>query len=162
MDSVTDEGTVLFDDSAWPLLIVICPVRFAKDSVGTLVDGFERIHARAERFASIIDARATLSMPDPAWRKKLLAWVNDPRVRTNTQQLNIGSAMIMSSVLVRGTYTALTWMWKPASPQAAFATFEEGIRWCYDELTRARVPKSARLIELRRALSERPPASRSG
>ena len=157
---MVDGGTLTFDESAWPLVVALCPESFAKDSALAIADGFERILAKKERFVLIVDTTPVKSMPDAAWRKAIAAWANDPGVRFNTERYNVGTAMIMPSPLARGIYTALQWIWKPASPQQTTPTMASAVGWCCDALVKAGVPRSRKLLELQMKLA--PQASGGG
>jgi hypothetical protein len=141
------------------LLVATCPSdSFAKDSLAPFIATFEEIHARGERFALVIDTRPLKTMPSATWRKELTDWTNNPRVQRNSGRFNVGAAIILTSVLARGIYTALLWVWKPPSPQFAAATMAEAVDWCCDRLAEAGVPRSPKLIELHQSLHAPDPA----
>jgi hypothetical protein len=145
-------GTLIFDESAWPLVVTVCPESLARDSAVAIADGFERILAKKEPFALIVDTTPVKSVPDAAWRKAITAWANDREVRFKTERYNVGTALIMPSPLSRGIYTALQWIWKPASPQQAAPTMADAVNWCCEKLVKGGVPRSPKLIELARSL----------
>jgi hypothetical protein len=101
-------------------------------------------------------------VPDAAWRKAITSWANDPDVRFKTERYNVGTALIMPSPLSRGIYTALQWIWKPASPQHAARTMVEAVTWCSEKLVKAGVPRSRTLIELAQSLNVVTPGSARG
>jgi hypothetical protein len=154
---VTGES-LTFDESAWPLVVTVCPPSLARDSAAAIASEFERILARKEPFAVIVDTTPVKSVPDAAWRKEIGTWANDPEIRKKTERYNVGSALIMPSPLSRGIYTALGWIWKPASPQHAAATMSDAVLWCCDMLVKAGVPRSRKLLELERSLNLAPRA----
>jgi hypothetical protein len=152
------DGTLTFDESAWPLVVSVCPASLAKDSAVAIADEFERILAKKDRFALIVDTTPVKSVPDAAWRKAITAWANDPEIRLKTERYNVGTALIMPSPLSRGIYTALGWIWKPASPQHASSTMADAVGWCSDALVNAGVPRSRKLLELEQSLKLAPDA----
>jgi len=165
MGGVIDEGTFALDDSAWPLILGTCPARLGDTSVQALGAFFDDVHARKERFALIIDTRPLRAMPDARWRKEIAAWASSPKVQGHGLRYNAGTAVITSSMLTRGIFVAIGWLWQPSSPVRAIATVHEAAGWCSDQLARAGVllgPKAReRLASLAREVRE-PPASRVG
>jgi hypothetical protein len=159
---VTADGTLTFDESAWPLVVLVCPESLLKDSAISIAREFERILARKERFVLIVDTTPVKSVPDAAWRKSISDWANDPEIRRKTERLNVGTALIMPSPLSRGIYTALGWLWKPASPQHASPTMVDAVAYCCDMLVKAGVPRSRKLIELEQSLKIVPVARGRG
>jgi hypothetical protein len=143
-----------FDERNWPLIIATCAERLEDASVRQLTSFFEGIHARKELFALMVDTRPVKTMPSARWRKELSAWSSDARVQLNTARYNVATAVVISSAFARGVYTALGWMWKPASPTSPMATVAMAIDWCCDHLGRAGVARSATLIELQRSFHE--------
>ncbi len=143
-------GLITFDMNAWPLVVLACPARFGGGSLERLIADFEACHGRRQQFALIVDARLAHSMPDAKWRKGLTDWANDPRVRFETRQYSVGTALLFSSALARGAYTALLWFWRPPTPHFAAPTMAAGVEWCCQMLTRSGVALSAAL-EKRRA-----------
>jgi hypothetical protein len=148
-------GSLTFDETAWPLVVTVCPESLAKDSAIAIADEFERILTKKERFALIVDTTPVKSVPDAGWRKAITAWANDPDVRFKTERYNVGTALIMPSPLSRGIYTALQWIWKPASPQQATPTRADAVIWCCEKLVKAGVPRSPKLIELAQSFTVR-------
>jgi hypothetical protein len=149
---VSTEGGLRFDHAAWPLVIATCPEAFSEDSVRSLTGGFEECHARRSPFGLVVDTRPTKQLPSAKWRRDLSTWLNDPKIRRNTQQYNVGCSIIFVSALVRGAYTAINWLWKPPSPQFAVDEMSEAVDWCCEALTKAGVPLGTRLTELRATL----------
>jgi hypothetical protein len=146
-------GSVAFDVEAWPLVIMTCGGNM-EGTVGPIRAFFETAHAREEPFAIMVDTRPVRSMPGPKWRRELTDWTGDPVVQLNSAQYNVATAVVLSSALARGVYTALGWLWKPASPVKACATPAEAVDWCCDLLMKAKVPRSPKLIELQRSFHE--------
>jgi hypothetical protein len=146
-----DVGTVSFDESAWPVVVMRCPVSFSKDSPHDIIDGFERMMSRNDHFAVIIDATPVKTIPNAAWRKTITDWANAPHTQRKTARYSVGTVMIMPSPLARGIYTAISWVVKHTSPQYAAANMADAVSWCCERLIVAGVPRSRALVELQRS-----------
>ncbi len=146
-----DGGTVAFDESTWPVVIMRCPVSLSKDSPREIVHGLERILSRRDRFVLLIDTTLVKAIPDAAWRKALSDWANDPDTQRKTGRYSLGTALIMPSPMVRGIFTAISWVVKHPSPQYAARNMADAVSWCCEQVARAGVPRSRALIELERS-----------
>jgi hypothetical protein len=150
---VPTEKPFRFDETAWPLIVVTCPDYVADGTVASLVAFFEGTFERKERFALVIDTLLVKGVPGAGWRKDITAWSRDARTQENEKKYNAGSAIVLSSGLVRGIFVALGWMWKPASPITTAATLREGVDWCCEQLSRGGVPRSPKLLALQQSLA---------
>jgi hypothetical protein len=146
-------GCLSFDETPWPLIVATCPESLGKESVDHLVAFFEQIHARKELFALAIDTRPVKAMPSATWRKDIVRWAGDPRVQANSERYNVGTAVVLTSTFTRGIFTALGWIWKPASPIFPVPAMVDAVAMCCEALGRKGVPRSPRLIELQRSLT---------
>ena len=141
-------GTVFFDESTWPVVIMRCAPVLSKDSARDVIDGVERLLSRRDRYALIIDTTPVKAMPDAAWRKAITDWANDPETYRKSAKYGLGTALIMLSPMVRGIFTAISWIVKHPTPQYAAADMADAVSWCCEQLVRAGVPRSRALIEL--------------
>jgi hypothetical protein len=145
-------GLLTFDESAWPILVMTCPQRVSKESAADVTARLDRYLSRKDRFAIIVDSSAVKAVPDAAWRKHITDWAGDPKTFHKSQQYTVGTALIMLSPLARGIYTAIGWVMKHPTPQHAARDMADAVSWCCEQLTRAGVPRSRRLIELQQSL----------
>jgi hypothetical protein len=145
----------VFDEAAWPLVVVTCPEQVADATVAPIVAFFDSLFERGERFALVVDTLPVKGVPGASWRKDITQWTRDARTLNNERKFNAGSAIVLSSGLVRGVFVALGWMWKPASPITVAATLREGVDWCCDRLSNSGVPRSPKLLALQQSLATR-------
>lgn len=157
----TNEGMITFDESAWPFIIGTCPPHLGDASVRALITFFEAIHARRECFAVLLDTRPLESMPDARWRQQIAAWGESPKVQGNAIRYSVATAIVTSSIVVRGVYIALGWLWKPASPVSVLPTMEEATVWCGELLERRGVPLGPKARALLESSVRRPPSKGS-
>jgi hypothetical protein len=151
---VGGEDAISFDDSAWPIVLGTCPVHMGDGSVLPLIAFFENVHARKERFVTLIDTRPLKTMPSAKWRREITAWASDPRVAGCTYRYNVATGVVVSSALTRGVFVALGWLRKPASPVRALGTMAEAAGWCGELLSQAGVPLGAKARALHDSLCD--------
>jgi hypothetical protein len=151
---VADDGVIKLDDSAWPLVVGVCPENIRDASIPPLIAFFDRVHAKKERFATVIDTRPLKTMPSAKWRRDITSWASDPTTEAASYRFNVGTAIVISSALARGVFVALGWLRKPASPVHAHGSMSEATEWCTDLLWRAGVPLSAKVRVFRESLAE--------
>jgi hypothetical protein len=151
-----------FDDGAWPLLIVHMPSLMNNvTAIHSLIEGFEAVYRRNERFASILDGSAVVKFPGALERKVLLDWVGkESRVETE-RRLTVATGLVLTSGPMRAFVSALNWVTRPASPQKVTATQEEAVEWCCGRLEEAGIALSPGLGALRTQGRAAPSSRRS-
>jgi hypothetical protein len=147
-----------FDDTAWPLLIIRMPALMNNIVVvRSIIDGFEGVYRKNERFASILDGSAVAKFPGTLERKALMDWVgNEARIETE-RSLSVATALVLTSGPMRAFVSALNWVNRPVTPQKVTATREEAIEWCCERLQEAGIvlPPAVGALRARRAASSR-------
>lgn len=119
---------IRFDVSMWPLVLVTMPGELHLDDIGYLQQSYEAVFAAPKRHALIVDTSTLVSVPDATLRRQMKAF-EDGR-RSIIREKNIGSAIVLSSAIVRGAYTALRWISPQPAPNKAFPDVPEAARWC--------------------------------
>jgi len=137
---------IAFDVSMWPLVLVSMPAVMRIDDIEYLQESYEHVFAARDRHALIVDTTAIESIPDATFRRRMKEF-EDGR-RPIIREKNIGSAIVLSSSLVRGAYTALRWISPQPAPNKAFSTLRDAARWCIDgiEAEGQEVGPAARLL----------------
>ncbi len=130
----------VFDARAWPLVVSTLPTIVDDDTVQRLVDGHREVFARRERFVHIGDLRQLRTLPNARIRQRLADWTKS--IEGESARYNVGSALVVPNAVVRGGLTALSWLYKPVSPQYYGAAVEECHAWCMARLEEAGVPIS--------------------
>ncbi len=105
--------------------------------------------ARAEgsKLAVVLDVSGRRGRPTTEQQRAMAAWL-----RTNDELLDqacAGWAMIVTSPILRGVLTAITWFSPFPCPMKVHATLDGGASWCIEMLVAQRVPVP---IELRDAV----------
>jgi hypothetical protein len=111
----------------------------------------DEIFARREGCVFFTDARRITAVPGPDERR-FIAEKN-----RSTEELSrlysAGTAVVMTSSLVRGTLTAISWLRRPVVPHAWVATERAALQWC---LARLDARSIAVPDEVRQAIVQEP------
>lgn len=113
------------DDRYFPLVVNIIPERIRAEHLPAFFAKSEAILLRRQPYVTITDASACRELPNAMVRKELADWSKkfDPLMKRYTA----GSAIVITSSLVRGGLTALFWLAPPPYPQQVVATLPEAI-----------------------------------
>ena len=135
-----------FDVSMWPLVHVTMPAEIAVADIVYLQQSYEHVFAAPMRHALIVDTTPIEKVPDATLRRKMKEF-EDGR-RPIIRDKNIGSAIVLSSSLVRGAYTALRWISPQPAPNKAFSNVRDAARWCIEgiEADGQQVPAPAYIL----------------
>jgi hypothetical protein len=130
--------SVSYDDSKWPLFHVTLPLGDMSDeSFARLLSRLDGLFLRGERFGILLDVRR--SPPLGAKRRQLVA----EHAKSSFGRFPgrcAGVAVVLSSSIQRGVFTAIQWILRDTHPARAFATVREAESWLVSELR----PASAR------------------
>ncbi|MEM8605949.1 MAG: hypothetical protein AAGF92_02540 [Myxococcota bacterium] len=119
-----------FDVSMWPLCLVTMPAEMSLEDIDFLQASYEHVFASPNRHALIVDTTMIEKIPDATLRRRMKEF-EDSR-RPIIREKNIGSAIVLSSSVVRGAYTALRWISPQPAPNKAFANVRDAARWCIE------------------------------
>jgi hypothetical protein len=125
-----------YDESRWPLFSVCLPQSDLDDGeFGAFLDKLDGLNQRMHRFAVLLDARA--APPLAPKRRKLIA------ARANAAQerhpgLMVGFAVVLSSPVQRGVFTAIHWLLRRSDATRAFATMADAEAWLSSRLSEER------------------------
>jgi hypothetical protein len=138
--AVSPSGRVRFETGLFPMIVVSVSGTWDSPDVEFIFQHFERLFARRQRYALLFDTTHANNGPDPFQRKLIADW--DNKNREQTERLNVGTALVFSSGIIRGTLTALAWLTERKSPNIYAATLEDGARWCAQKLREDRIALS--------------------
>lgn len=127
-----------FDDSLYPLVVVRTPARFHDDDFVGLFRRFEANFARRERYALLLDTTPVSHVPTATQRALISDW--EKAHVADTRRWNVGTALVVTSALVRGVLTALAWAVPDETPRVHVKTEAEAAEWCTRRLDEAGVP----------------------
>ncbi len=113
------------DDRYFPLVVNTIPERIQAEHLPAFFAKTEAILRRRQPYVTISDVTACRELPNAMVRKALADWSKefDPLMK----QYSAGSAIVITSPLVRGGLTALFWLAPPPYPQQVVATLNEAV-----------------------------------
>jgi hypothetical protein len=138
---------VTWDDVTWP--VVRIALRDGKDERFLwMLQQFERLFARRQKYVLLIDTTALSTIPSAETRHAIGKW--QKAHQAETKAWCAGSAILVSSRLVRGAMTAMNWVNEPVIAQFYPATRREALDWCIkvvDEAGLELSPSTRRILQ---------------
>ncbi len=132
-------GPARFVHGAWPVLVVHMPPVVNMVAIKSIIDGYEDVLRRNERFANVVDGSAIEKFPGSVERKMLTDWLTDEARVEKERRLTVATAVVVTSGPMRALLSAINWIGRPVAPQIAVATQAEAVEWCCARLTEAGV-----------------------
>jgi hypothetical protein len=126
-----------FDTTYFPLVVVRSPERVDEDAVRGMFESIDGLYRARQRYAFVMDTRATRELPS-AKARKLLGEVTKA-TSAEARQWCVGVAIVVDSPLVRGVLTAVGWIVTPATPTVHVPTLPEAVAWCCAQLEAANI-----------------------
>jgi hypothetical protein len=138
-------GNLRFDDQCLPIVTVVFDRSgCSDDDVENMITGFEKLLTQNISYSVLFDGGGLRAIPNAHQRRRITDWERKraPLIR----RLNVGTALVADSALVRGAITATRWLSTPIAPEAVFGDLGEAGAWCLAQLDTARVavPPSTR------------------
>jgi hypothetical protein len=126
-----------FETRYFPFIVVTVYEGWNTPDVVFMLKQYEVLFQRNLRYALIVDTTRTSTSPNPMQRKLVTDW--DVQNTANTERCNVGTAIVFSSALIRGTLTAMSWLVQRKVPIAYVATIQEASVWSQQRLKDAGV-----------------------
>ena len=132
---------IFIDSTTWP----ICTIRFqdrkwSDEDVDIFLSELKGTYDLNEPHGIVVDARIHHLM-NAAQRQRLVSYMEEHR--SQAEALMKVMAVVVNSAVVRGAYTAVTWIYKPFWDIKLVKTPEEAIEYVVMRLSEASVPLSA-------------------
>jgi hypothetical protein len=141
--------TAQFTDSTWPLLLVRMPPIMNVTAIASIIQGFERVLARKERFALVADCSPIVKFPAALERRMLTDWLGQEARIEKEKLYTVATGVVLTSGAMRAFVSALYWVRRPPTPQVFKATQGEAVEWCCDRIVEAGLPFTPALAALR-------------
>jgi len=109
-----------------------------------LLRQFEGLFARGQRYVVFMDTTALSTIPSAATRHTIGNWQNAHKEQT--KKLCVGTAILISSRLVRGALTAMNWVHEPVIKQYYPNTRREALDWCITTVGEAGLTINSRAL----------------
>lgn len=132
---------VTWNETAWPVVQITFTDAQNDDHFMWVLQQFERLFARRSRYLFLLDAMKATKIPSASARHAIGKWQNDHEA--DSRMWCAGGVILVSSALVRGAVTAMSWVHKPPVKQYFPATRKEGVDWCIKTAEEAGLTVSA-------------------
>ncbi|MCA9640264.1 MAG: hypothetical protein H6718_27655 [Polyangiaceae bacterium] len=138
-------------DAYWPIIVMTLTDGMDYDAYSALFEGYERIMQSAVTRAAASNERAgmNITLSDlsvvrsrPAAKTRALAAQKSQEWQPLMRRFSLGDVRVVTSSLVRGAMTAVSWIYQHPLPLKYSASFPDGVNWCVQQLDLAGVPLS--------------------
>lgn len=146
-------------DAYWPIIVMTLTDGMGYDAYNALFKDYERIMQSAVSRAAASSERAgmNITLSDlsdvrsrPDARTRALAAQKSQEWQPLMRRFSLGDVRVVTSSLVRGAMTAVSWIYQHPLPLKYAASFPDGVDWCVQQLDLAGVPLSEGARQLMR------------
>ena len=132
---------VTWNETAWPVVQITFTDAGSDDHFIWVLKQFEGLFARRERYVFLIDGSKATKAPLAAARTAIGKWQNDHE--EDSKRWCAGGVILVSSALLRGAMTAMSWVHRSPVKQHFPPTWREGAEWCIKTAEEAGLTVSA-------------------
>jgi hypothetical protein len=140
---------IIVDTSRFPLVVQ----RFRKDvcaeDVESMIRQFELLFHGGRRYALLVYSDQNAVVMNATLRKRVSSWYKE--CTEQVRRINVATAVVLESPLVRGAMTAFNWLVEPVVQQRNVATVREGLLYCIAAMEEAKLPVPLDVLALRDA-----------
>jgi hypothetical protein len=146
MGAVTKNRTsrVILETRYFPIVVVTIYEGWEARDLQAMFGEFEKLFQSSRRYALIVDTVRADRVPNAMERALLTDW--DVANTAHTERVNVGSAIVFNSALVRGTLTAIGWVVKRNVPIVYLPTVGEAAVWSAGKLDEAGIALSSEAL----------------
>jgi hypothetical protein len=135
------------DHSRFPLVVQRFIKGFDDSDVESMIRTFELLFHGNRRYALLIYCDPDAPVMSARQRRRVSDWYHDHKEIVN--RVNVATAIVIESTLVRGAMTAFNWLMEPRATQRNFANIHEGVNYCINMLEEANVSIPLEVLALR-------------
>lgn len=129
------ERALHVDTSRFPIVVMTVSGRVTSSDLEHMMVRYDALLAKGERYFNVVIQEAGADGFDAVQRKLIADWQRAQEARV--KKVNVGSAIVLTSAMMRGALTALQWLAPPPTPQRSFSTREEAMEWARASLREA-------------------------
>jgi hypothetical protein len=145
---VTDPK-IIVDTSRFPLIVERFRKGVTDHDVDSMIRQFELLFHGGRRYALLVYCDPDAVVMSAAQRKRVSQWYRD--CTEQVQRINVATAVVLESPLVRGAMTALNWLVEPVVQQKNVPNVREGLMYCIGALEAAKLTIPPEVLALRDA-----------
>lgn len=120
-----------FDDSRAPILRITATGRNSDQDIEDRIAFLDRHLDRGRPIALVFDTRDATPV-SALQRKRWADWLREKDAVL--RRVGAGCAVVTSSVIMRGIFTGIFWIWRPPLPVTFTPTLEEAEHWAQEAL----------------------------
>lgn len=124
----------IVNDAEFPLLRIVYDGDGTEDEMRAYFDAYDRVLARRQRYALLLDA-SRAAVPSPTLRRLKAGFLRDRAGVLGA--LCLGGAYVITSPAIRGAMSAIFWLQPLPYAHVVVGTLAEGERWCHERLKAA-------------------------
>jgi hypothetical protein len=98
-----------------------------------------------EKFIMICDLRAVSKPANAAQRQMMAAWLSAPHIVALVKEVLVGTAILIRNPIVRGAFTAVTWIAPLPAPAGIFEDIALAAGWVRRRCTEEQLHVTVRL-----------------
>ncbi len=141
-----------FHDELLPICLLGVKQTLGVADVQPIFDHYRSLCRRGVKFVAVSDVRAAEQMPDAATRAKLGEAA--ARFAFEAKPWSLGSAIVVSSPIIRGALVAVEWISRPATPTSYFSELTDAMDWAVAKLEATHLPVSRTIRDYRQRLQD--------
>jgi hypothetical protein len=135
------------DSSRFPLVVQRFVKGFDDSDVETMIRTFELLFHRNSRYALLIYCDADAAVMSARQRRRVSDWYKEHQEIVH--RVNVATAIVIESTMVRGAMTAFNWLMEPKYTQRMVPSIHEGVNYLIDQLEVANVQIPLEVLALR-------------
>jgi hypothetical protein len=145
-DQTVRTPKILVDTTRFPLVVNRMCKGFDDSDVEAMLKQFELLFHGNRRYALLVYCDPE-SIMTARQRRRVADWYK--QCSDMVSRINVASAIVIESTLIRGGMTAFNWLMEPKYTQRYVATIHEGVNYLIEELERAKVDVPLEVFALR-------------
>ena len=125
--------------------------RFGRDvtdeDIENMIRQFTVMMHGGRRYALLVYCDERANVMSARQRRRVSEWYRE--CAEQVRRINVGTAVVIESALVRGAMTAMNWLIEPVAQQRNVASLHEGIEYCIKSLEAAKIKVPDEVLALR-------------
>jgi hypothetical protein len=146
-DQVVRQPRILVDNSRFPLVVQRMCKGFDDSDVEAMIRKFELLFHGNSRYALLVYCDPDAPVMSARQRRRVTDWYKAHSDIVG--RMNVATAIVIESALVRGAMTAFNWLMEPSYLQRNVASIHDGVNYLIDELQKASIQVPLEVFALR-------------